>query len=189
MAVNLEMIEKMPLVQKAIILAVTIAVLGVLFWYFIYRGLANDVADMNKKVQDNNTEIKQLADIQQQKEYLQANIDEINKRIKKYREELPTATEMEQLLVQINDLGTKNGVQIKTLTPKNETAKENYVEVPIDLSFTGSFRYAMKFFYDVTHLDRIVNFGNVSMGVDKSATTADVTVNCTAYTYKFAESK
>lgn len=187
MALNMETIEKMPILQKALILAGVVLLLVGLFYYFVEMPQGELIHQKDEDLCTKMNGVKQLS-MQNQKLGVLKNelIPKYNRRKEDYQKQLPNNMEMEQLLQKINDLGLKHGIKATSF----QLGKENkvgslYLEVPIDMKFSGSFPYVMKFFYEVTQLDRIISFRGVAMKSSKSG--GEIEITCTASTYRFIE--
>lgn len=185
MALNSEFIVKMPIGQKLLVLIALILLIGLLYWLLIASKLKEDYEAKDKSLKVKRTELAQLQTVEKDKEKLQREMKEKERKLEKAKEKLPTETEMENLFLTISDLGKQNGIKFAMFKPKPEKKeKALYVKVPIDLKFSGSYRYVMNFFYKVTNLPRIVNFSGI--GIKSAKKTREITVNCIATTYKFA---
>lgn len=186
MALNSDYIVKMPIGQKLLILAALITVIGLLYYFLIDSALTKEYKDLQGKLQTKRTDLAKLETVEKDKEKLDRELKEKERKLEKAKEKLPTETEMERLLINVSDIGQQNGIIFKTFKPQAERKQKDglYIEVPIDLNFSGNFKYVMNFFYKVTTLPRIVNFTGVNLIGGKGS---NITVTCKAVTFKFAE--
>ena len=70
---------------------------------------------------------------------------------------LPTKSEIEALIIDINQAGLGRGLQFELFKPaQNENFTEFYAEKPVDLKVTGSYHDLGAFASDVSKLPRIV---------------------------------
>jgi type IV pilus assembly protein PilO len=185
MALNTEFIVKMPIGQKLLVLVALILLIGILYWLMIASKLKEEYEQKENSLNDKRTELAKLETVEKDKEKLDRELKEKERKLEKAKEKLPTETEMENLFLTISDLGKQNGISFEIFKPLPERKQGDlYWEVPIELKYKGNYRYVMNFFYKVTHLSRIVNFGGV--GITGAKGGSDINVNCTATTYKFA---
>lgn len=186
MALNSEYIVKMPIGQKLLILAALITVIGLLYYFTIDSDLTAEYKSKQGKLQEKRTDLAKLETVEKDKEKLDRELKEKERKLEKAKEKLPTETEMERLLLNISEIGQQNGISFKTFKPLKENKQKDglYIEVPIDLAFSGNYKYAMNFFYKVTSLPRIVNFTGINMVSGKSGT--EIAVTCKAVTFKFS---
>lgn len=91
--------------------------------------------------------------------------------------QLPNASEMESLLVDINQAGLGRGLQFELFKPGNWVMKDFYAELPITVTITGNYHDLGAFTGDIAKLPRIVTLNNVNVkpgdkGVDRLVLTA-----------------
>ena len=77
--------------------------------------------------------------------------------------QLPSKTEVDDLLQDVSQTGLKNGLDIDLFKPENEIPAEFYAELPITIKVTGSFHEFGKFVSDVAALPRIVTLHDFSI--------------------------
>ncbi|MDP2992924.1 MAG: type 4a pilus biogenesis protein PilO [Deltaproteobacteria bacterium] len=101
---------------------------------------------------------------------------------------LPDKKEIPSLLTNISSLGNEAGLEFILFKPKEETPKDFYAEIPVEIIVEGPYHNVAVFFDKVSKLPRIVNISNVSMTDPKKAHgTMMVKTSCLATTYRFAE--
>ena len=82
--------------------------------------------------------------------------------------QLPNRSQMEALIVDINQAGLGRGLQFELFKPApQETVKEFYAELPITVKVTGQYHDMGAFASDVSQLSRIVTLNNLVLAVDK----------------------
>jgi len=77
--------------------------------------------------------------------------------------QLPDATEMESLLVDINRAGVSRGLQFELFKPGNSVVRDFYAELPITITITGSYHDFGAFADEIARLPRIVTLNNVTI--------------------------
>ncbi len=186
MALNADYFIKMPIHQKLLILAALVALLFLGYYFLIDSKLTEEYKRKQGQLSSKRSELAKLETVERDKEKLDRQLKEKQRKLEKAKEKLPTETEMEKLFITISELGQKNGIKFSNFKPQTERAHGNlYIEVPISLDFTGSYVYVMNFFYKATHLPRIVNFHGLGISSGKKGN--EISVKCTAVTYKFKE--
>ncbi|MCH2171171.1 type 4a pilus biogenesis protein PilO [Myxococcota bacterium] len=104
--------------------------------------------------------------------------------------QLPDDKELEVLLTDINNLGKTSGVEIKFFERGQESMKNFYAEVPIDLEIEGEFHDVARFFDLLAHLPRIVNVDSLEMSIiSESAELTRLKVSGIATTFRFVEDR
>jgi type IV pilus assembly protein PilO len=99
--------------------------------------------------------------------------------------QLPNKSQMEALLVEINQAGLGRGLQFELFRPAPaESVKEFYAELPITIKVTGNFHDMGAFASDVGQLPRIVTLNDMRLGVAKDGT---LTLDTTAKTFRYLD--
>ena len=109
------------------------------------------------------------------KEKLIRQLHEIDLAFGALLKQLPNKTEMEALLVDINQAGIGRGLNFDLFRPGNEVFKEFYAELPITLSLNGEYRDFGNFAADIAKLPRIVTLNDIviSHNVEKRGSEAN----------------
>ena len=89
---------------------------------------------------------------------LRAQLQEIETSFGTLLKQLPNKSQMEALLVDINQAGLGRGLQFELFKPApSETTREFYAELPISIKLTGNFHDMGAFASDIGQLPRIVH--------------------------------
>lgn len=100
--------------------------------------------------------------------------------------QLPSKTEVEDLLVDISQTGLSSGVEFKLFKPENETFVDFYAELPIKMSMTGSYHQFGTFISGVAALPRIVTLHDIDIK-SKDESTGLLTMDMVAKTYRYLD--
>ena len=96
--------------------------------------------------------------------------------------QLPNRSQMDALLVDINQAGLGRGLQFELFKPApSETMRDFYAELPIQIKITGGFHDMGQFAADISQLPRIVTLNDISLGGAKDAITMDATAKTFRY--------
>jgi type IV pilus assembly protein PilO len=99
--------------------------------------------------------------------------------------QLPNKSQMDALLVDINQAGLSRGLQFELFKPApSETAREFYSELPIQVKVVGSYHDMGAFAADVGQLPRIVTLNDVSIEAGKDG---NLTMDVTARTFRYLD--
>jgi len=98
--------------------------------------------------------------------------------------QLPSKTEVEDLLVDISQTGLASGIEFQLFKPLAEKHIEFYAELPITLKMTGTYHQFGEFVSGIAALPRIVTLENISI---KGGKKADLTMDVTAKTYRYLD--
>jgi type IV pilus assembly protein PilO len=99
--------------------------------------------------------------------------------------QLPNKSQMEALLVDINQAGLGRGLQFDLFRPApQETVKEFYAELPITVRVTGNYHDMGAFASDIGQLPRIVTLNDLNLAVNKDG---NLTLDTTAKTFRYLD--
>ena len=99
--------------------------------------------------------------------------------------QLPNKSQMDALLVDINQAGLGRGLQFELFKPAGrETVREFYAELPINLKVVGVYHDMGAFASDVGQLSRIVTLNNVTMTAAKDG---NLVMEVTARTFRYLD--
>lgn len=193
MAPFIEKIQKIPNKTRAIAFGafIVLLIIGYIFQFQIpmnttIKQLEKTLAELQSKIQDNDSKIKKLDD-------LKAEVKLFQQKLVILTEQLPPESEVSGLLKQIQSLVNQSGLTLKQWKPdaRRTHASGLYEEIPITLSLTGGYHNTAVLFDRIGKLTRIVNILNIKMGSMKMNKdgTIDITINCTAMTFSTVERK
>lgn len=95
---------------------------------------------------------------------LRQQFKDIERSLSALLKQLPDKSEMDALLVDINQAGLGRGLQFELFKPAaKETINEFYAELPISVRVTGGYHDIGAFASDIAQLPRIVTLNNISI--------------------------
>jgi len=188
MDLGIDRIVKLPNKQKiALLIILLLAEVALLFFFLIQprykelKGLEENLADLQQKVQENRILAAKLPILL--KEY-----EQLNRQLAAALTELPNEKEIPGLLTSVTDEGKKAGLDFLVFRPRPEQPKDFYAAVPVDITVSGTFSSVGNFFAAVGNLPRIMNISNVSFSdIKSSGDRTSLKVTCLATTFRFLE--
>ena len=100
--------------------------------------------------------------------------------------QLPSKSEMEALLTDINQAGLGRGLQFELFKPAtNESVSEFYAELPINIRVTGSYHDMGAFASDISKLSRIVLLNDVQLALNNKD--SGLAMDAVAKTYRYLD--
>ena len=164
-------------------LAVT-AVVVVALW-FVWLSSSDDelTAERAKEVQLREDYQKKLAQaasldaLKKQREQVQQYVTQLEK-------QLPSKSEMDALLSDINQAGLGRSLQFELFRPGQVSVKEYYAELPIAVRVVGRYHDVGAFAADVANLSRIVTLNNLTLTPGKDGM---LTMDTTAKTFRYLD--
>jgi type IV pilus assembly protein PilO len=173
-----------PLAPKLVILFVVFVVLAAAAGWF---GWAPQLEELDGERQQEVTLREDWLMKKQQAVNLDAHrkqLEEINRTFGALLKQLPNASEVEKLLVDINQAGVGQGLQFDLFQPGSEARKDFYAELPIKIRLTGTYHELGAFAGDVAKLSRIVTLNDLDIVVVKDGT---LVLNTTAKTFRYLD--
>lgn len=98
--------------------------------------------------------------------------------------QLPSKSEMDALLTDINQAGLGRGLQFDLFRPGIEVATGVFTEQPISIRVTGNYDDLGKFSSDISQLPRIVTLNDISIS---PSTGGVLSMDATAKTYRYLD--
>lgn len=160
---DLSNIGAWPIAVKVALIGVICALVLVL-GYFLHIQKKMDELD---RARAQETELKTEFETKQAKA---ANLDAYKKQMKEMEvsfgtmlRQLPSKTEVDDLLVDISQTGLSSGIEFELFKPLAEQRIDFYAELPIQISMIGSYHQFGDFVSGVAALPRIVTLHNIGL--------------------------
>jgi type IV pilus assembly protein PilO len=173
-----------PALPRAIILIGLLVLILLAGWWFGWRTQMDELTVMQEQEDklkqewlDKKRQSVNLAQYQQQ-------LTDINAAFGALLKQLPNASEMESLLVDINQAGLGRGLQFDLFRPGAESQKEFYAELPITIRVTGSYHDLGAFVGDIARLPRIVTLNDIEAVPNKDG---GLTMSAVAKTFRYLD--
>lgn len=141
---------------KIFFTVLVLAVVLLVGWYFI----VSDQQDSLDTLATKENSLKQEFSTKQAKsvnlEALEQQLNEMQDMLRQLLRQLPSKTEMPELLIDISQTAQAAGLESDLFVPGAETPKDFYAERPIALKFTGTYHQFGTFISGVASLPRVV---------------------------------
>ena len=112
-------------------------------------------------------------------------LDDIEKSFGALLKQLPSKSEMDALLTDINQAGLGRGLQFELFKPAAaESTSEFYAELPIQLKISGGYHDFGAFATDISKLSRIVTLNDIALSAGKDGV---ITMDSVAKTYRYLD--
>ncbi len=177
-------------------LGIKLGVFTTLFVVIIAAGIYFDTQDQfkvlerhEKKEVELKAEFKVKADQAAKLELYKEQLAEMEASFGALLRQLPEATEVESLLVDVSQTGLAAGLEVKKFKPSAEEKKGFYAELPISLEISGSFHQLATFISGIAALPRIVTISDMKLeGFDKEDPgSGKLKMSATAKTYRYLQ--
>lgn len=200
---------RMPTRQKVTVFVVAGAMIGALYYQFVFKGLKADLATANAENVTKQALNKKLeADIPAF-EALKARMTVLKRLIDENQKALPTEAELPAFFENLNRKVLESGVEVVRSKQMKEEAIERFVRVPVEYEIVGTYTQIKKFFaslvpkrrhkgdapapggdQEVEERERIVSIENLSL-TNPIVRNREIqmTARFTASTYRMEEMK
>jgi type IV pilus assembly protein PilO len=172
-------------IPKAVVLIAIIVALPVAGYFGLWQGQLEELeqgkAQEVKHKEDYLNKKKQAINLDLHKQQLR----EIDTQFGALLKQLPNKSQMDALLVDINQAGLGRGLQFDLFKPAaQETVRDFYAELPITVRVMGVYHDMGAFASDVGQLSRIVTLNDVDIEAGKDG---NLTMNVTARTFRYLD--
>jgi len=114
-------------------------------------------------------------------------LSEIDRSFGALLKQLPNKSEVEALLIEINQSGMGRGLQFDLFKPGQEIVKDFYAELPINVRLTGNYHDFGAFAGDISRLSRIVTLNNISIAVNPQAKDGSLVMDAVTKTFRYLD--
>ncbi len=175
-----------PFIVKIVIWIGAMLLAGVLVFQL---QLKNSLADLQTK---QNEEVGLLQEFEK-KAFKAANLEILKKQMREMEDsfgalvkQLPSDTEVPELLEDISQLGIDSGLEFDSIVLGNERVVEFYAELPIQISVKGPYHSLGGFISGVASLPRIVTLHDLTISpVSEEVSGGMLSMSITAKTYRY----
>ncbi|MCB1941423.1 MAG: type 4a pilus biogenesis protein PilO [Candidatus Accumulibacter sp.] len=116
-------------------------------------------------------------------------LDEIDRSFGALLKQLPNKSEVEALLVEINQAGMGRGLQFDLFKPGAEQVKDFYAELPINVRLTGTYHDFGEFAGDIGKLSRIVTLNNISIVASPQSKDGRLVMDAVTKTFRYLDAE
>lgn len=160
---DLSNIGAWPVAVKAVLIGILCALVLVLGYFLIIQKKMDEL----DRARAQETELKTEFETKQAKA---ANLDAYKKQMKEMEvsfgtmlRQLPSKTEVDDLLVDISQTGLSSGIEFELFKPLAEQQIDFYAELPIQISMIGGYHQFGDFVSGVAALPRIVTLHDIGL--------------------------
>lgn len=183
--IDLKTIGSAPLPARILVLVVLAAALvGAGYWFDTKNQLQR-----LEQAQAREPQLRQQFETRQRRaanlDAYKVQLEEMQRSFGTLLRQLPSQTEIPNLLVDISQSGLSAGLEIDLFRPEDETRRGFYAEKPIRLRMKGSYDEVARFTSSVAALPRIVTLHDISLQPEQGA--AVLVMEATAKTYRYLE--
>lgn len=174
-----------PLIPKITVLLGLLLVILLAGWWFLW---SDQLIELETKQHEEETLKQQYLEKKRQAVNLDLYIQqlaEIDRSFGALLKQLPNKSEIEALLIEVNQAGLGRGLQFELFRPGQEQIKDFYAELPIVVKINGSYHDFGAFAADIAKLPRIVTLNNISIAPAKDG--GILSLDATTKTFRYLD--
>lgn len=152
-----------PLYPRIALLSGLFVAVLVAGWWFVWN---DQMSEMENKQREEETLKQQYVEKKRQAVNLDLYVQqlaEIDRSFGALLKQLPDKSEIEALLIEVNQAGLGRGLQFELFKPGQELVKDFYAELPISVRIVGGYHDFGAFAADIAKLPRIVTLNNIAI--------------------------
>lgn len=149
-------------IGACVLLVILIVLLG---WYFVISDKQAELEGLESQEQQLRRTFEQEAAKAANLEPLKAQLAQMETMLRQMLRQLPSKTEMPDLIVDISQTARATGINTELFQPGAEVSKDFYAEQPISLEMNGTYHQFGRFVSGVASLPRVVimTFHDISL--------------------------
>jgi type IV pilus assembly protein PilO len=121
------------------------------------RSLSSERDKVEQELEMAKTTLRQLEEAKKESQKIEAKLLRINRQAPLEDAQLPS------LLVQMEDISGRAGIDFISMRPTAPVQKEEYAEIPLDIKIEGFFYELLDFVYRLEKLSRLVNVTSIQI--------------------------
>jgi len=181
---TLDNVGAWPMVPRIALWLFVVAACAVGGWFGLWSGQKEQLEQLQAE------EVK-LKEEYRSKLQQAINLDELRKQreqvsqfVLTLEKQLPSKSEMDALLSDINQAGVGRGLDFELFRPGQTNVREYYAELPIAVKLAGKYHDLGAFASDIANLPRIVTLNNLNVTTGRAG---NLTLDATAKTYRYLD--
>jgi len=182
-----EKLSGLSTMQKVLLFAATLLILGAAFYFLKFQGQMDTLTQLTGQITNQRNKLVTLKAAVAKVAVLEKEIAQSEEELTKLLMLLPDQKEIPGLLENVSRLGSKVGLENILFQPQPEVMKEFYATIPIRLDLLGTFNDLGVFLDSISKLDRILKVESLTLTRQKDKQGALLQVACNIVTYRFLD--
>jgi len=185
--INWERVGVWPIAGRLFLWVIAVIAIGA-GTYFLF------IKDLNLTLDRVTLEEQELRKTFSEKAFQSAKLEDYKKQMQEMEvtfgslvSQLPSETEVPGLLEDIDEKGVESGLDIQSISLQAERAEEFYIELPINISVSGTYHDLGTFISGIAGMPRIVTLHDFNVTGNKNSSKLKMTIQAKTYRYKSDE--
>ena len=141
--------------KREILFLLVLAAVPLSAWFFVFQPRNEDIRESRAEINAMQATLTQLNDLNRSVGDLGEAISNAELRLSRFRENIPDAEEVDDLLSEIDAIGVRNHLDVKSVRTLTQVDVDGYSELPLSLKIEGHFAGVYQFLVDLETLSRI----------------------------------
>lgn len=181
---TLDNVGAWPMVPRVALWLFVIAACAVGGWFGLWSGQKEQLeqlqAEETKLKEEYRSKLQQAINLDE----LRKQREQVSQYVLTLEKQLPSKSEMDALLSDINQAGVGRGLDFELFRPGQTNVREYYAELPIAVKLAGKYHDLGAFASDIANLPRIVTLNNLNITTGRSG---GLILDATAKTYRYLD--
>lgn len=172
-----------PTIVKAVAVLLVVAAVGTTGYWFDSKSLLEELDAAQRSEQQLRQKFIRKQKVLANIDAYRAQLEELSGMLATMLQQLPTRTEMPDLLEDISNKGRTNGLTFELFKPQNEQPRDFYAAKPIAIRAKANYHQFSAFVSSIAAMSRIVTLESATL----SGKDNDLLIEATLQTYRYLE--
>jgi type IV pilus assembly protein PilO len=142
---------------REIAFLLVLAAIPVAAWFFVFEPRNQDIEESRQEIAKMETTLVRLDQLTREVGDVREAISEAEVRLAEFRQNIPDADEVDDMLAEIHRIGERNSLSIASIED------QGYAEIPLSMQIEGQFKGLYRFLIDLERLPRIIRVQNLEL--------------------------
>lgn len=151
---------------RELLFLVVLASVPVASWFFVFEPRNRDIAEARAEIDSMQATLAQLNEVNQEVGDLGEAVSASEIRLASFRRNIPDAEEVDEMLAELDAIGVRNSLNVKSIRTLKQVDIDGYSELPLNLDVEGEFLGIYRFLSDIENLPRITRVSDLQISRD-----------------------
>ena len=158
-----------------------------IYWKFFWTPLGKRIEETQKKLTEEQSRLDKAKMKANKLRELEISLAQLKEAVQLAEKRLPKTKDVANLFDTFQQTAMRHRIDVQSFQPQGVQSKEYFIELPFQITFSGSYHDLARFLAALGILERIVSTRNISLnplGGRKPGVTLNGTFTLVAYQYK-----
>jgi len=148
---------------REIAFLLVLAAIPVAAWYFVFEPRNQDIEQSRQEIAKMERTLLRLDQLTTEVGDVREAISEAEVRLADFRQNIPDADEVDDMLAEIHRIGERNALSIASIRALAQSEDQGYAEIPLSIQIEGEFKGIYRFLIDLERLPRIIRVQDLEL--------------------------